>query len=507
VPTPEAAVGPATDEPPPDPAAGGLPPRTSLGVPAARQLATTTKSAPQMQALSSRWLIRALPWVDVHGGTYRVNRRLHLRVGQGRVQFEHNGADDIRVVPRTLTELPALRGYEDTAALTELAARFRLREVRPGEVLFEAGQPVAETYLVVHGRFTRYAAGRYGEECAVGVATDGDALGDEALADEAAGVEALGVEAAGVEAAGDEGGGASGPLWPVSARADTAGVLLALRRQDLAELAGRVPSLAGHLTGHARRQRLPVNRKGEADVPVRAGHTGEPALPSGFVDYELAPREYELSLTQTVLRVHSRVADLYGEPMDQTEQQLRLTVQAIRERQEWELVNNREFGLLHNTGHDQRISTAAGPPTSDDLDELLSMRRGTRFLFAHPKAISAFFRQCSRRGLVPGTAEFGGHQVPAWRGVPLFPCGKIPVGPHHTTSIIALRTGESDQGVIGLHPPGLPDEHEPGLNVRFMGVDAAAIVNYLVTAYYSLAILVPDAAGILENVQIGRVAE
>ena len=61
--------------------------------------------------------------------------------------------------------------------------------------------------------------------------------------------------------------------------------------------------------------------------------------------------------------------------------------------------------------------------------------------------------------------------------------------------------------MIGLHQTGIPDEFQPGLNVRFMGIDTAAIIRYLVTAYYSMAILVPDAAGILENVQIGRTAD
>ncbi len=36
-------------------------PQQSLGTAAARNLATTTKSAPQMQEISSRWLLRALP--------------------------------------------------------------------------------------------------------------------------------------------------------------------------------------------------------------------------------------------------------------------------------------------------------------------------------------------------------------------------------------------------------------------------------------------------------------
>ncbi|GGU90019.1 nucleotide-binding protein [Streptomyces albospinus] len=477
---PDSVTGSATEEPVLEPPADTA--LTSLSTQAARQLATTTKSEPQMQAITSRWLLKALPWVDVKGGTYRVNRRLQLRVGRGRVQFEHNGADDIKVIPQTLTELPVLRGYDDIDVLKEVAGRFRVREVRAGQVLFEAGQLATEAYLVVHGRFARYAAGKYGEEEVIGVVTDGDQIGDEAI-------------------------GRPEPRWQSSVRAETAGVLLVLPWDVVQEFTDRVPSLAAHLTAYAEQQQRPVNRKGEADVPVQAGHVGEPTLSSGFVDYDLTPREYELSLTQTVLRVHSRVADLYNEPMDQTQQQLRLTVEEIRERQEWELVNNREFGLLHNTDYGQRISTYTGPPTPDDMDELLSMRRKTRLFLAHPKAIAAFFRQCNKRGLVPGSANVDGHEVPAWRGVPIFPCGKIPITGEHTSSIIALRTGEADQGVVGLHQTGLPEEFQPGLNVRFMGIDTAAVINYLVTAYYSMAVLVPDAAGILENVQIGRSAD
>ncbi|MBL1084648.1 cyclic nucleotide-binding domain-containing protein [Streptomyces actinomycinicus] len=478
--TPDSVIGSAVDEPEPAPAADGQ--LTSLSTLAARQLATTTKSEPQMQAITSRWLLKTLPWVDVKGGTYRVNRRLQLRTGRGRVSFQQNGGDDIRVIPQTLTELPILRGYDDLEVLTEIAGRFQTREVRAGQVLFEAGQPVTEAYLVVHGRFTRYAAGKYGEEEIVGVVTDGDQMGDEAV-------------------------GQSDPLWLTSVRAETAAVVLALPWAVVQEFMERAPSLDAHLRAYVDRQNLPMNRKGEAEVPVQAGHVGEPTLQGGFVDYELAPREYELSLTQTVLRVHSRVADLYNNPMDQTQQQLRLTVEEIRERQEWELVNNREFGLLHNIDYGQRISSFTGPPTPDDMDELLSMRRKTKVFLAHPKAIAAFFRQCNRRGLVPGTANVDGHEIPAWRGVPIYPCSKIPISEDHTSSIIALRTGEADQGVIGLYQTGIPEEFQPGLNVRFMGVNEQAVINYLVTAYYSLAILVPDAAGILENVQLGRTAD
>jgi len=65
-----------------------------------------------------------------------------------------------------------------------------------------------------------------------------------------------------------------------------------------------------------------------------------------------------------------------------------------------------------------------------------------------------------------------------------------------------MRTGEDNQGVIGLHQTGIPDEYEPGLSVRFAGIDEKAVISYLVTAYYSAAILVPDAVGVLENVAL-----
>jgi hypothetical protein len=37
-----------------------------------------------------------------------------------------------------------------------------------------------------------------------------------------------------------------------------------------------------------------------------------------------------------------------------------------------------------------------------------------------------------------------------------------------------------------------------------MGISEQAIISYLVTTYYSAAVLVPDALGVLENVEIGR---
>lgn len=453
-------------------------PQQSLGTAAARNLATTTKSAPQMQEISSRWLLRMLPWVNVQGGTYRVNRRLSYAVGDGRVTFVKTG-DRVEVIPDELRELPALRSYEDDEVLSELARRCQQREFTAGSVIASFGAQADEVYLLAHGRVEKVGTGPYGDDAVLGVLADGAYFGDQALLDPDA-------------------------IWEYTARAATACTVLVLPRQDVDQVAERAEALREHLREQRAIPSQRTNKYGEKEIDLAAGHEGEPDIPHTFVDYDARPREYELSIAQTVLRIHTRVADLYNQPMNQTEQQIRLTVEALKERQEHELVNNREFGLLNNCEYDQRLQPHDGVPSPDDLDELLSRRRGTKLLLAHPRAISAIGRELNKRGLVPETIDVGGNRIPTWRGVPIYPCNKIPVTPERTTSIIAMRTGEADQGVIGLQQAGIPDEIEPSLSVRFMGINEQSIIKYLVTAYYSAAVLVPDALGVLENVEIGR---
>jgi len=453
--------------------------RTSLATAAARNLATTTKTAPQMQGISSRWLLRVLPWIETKGGAFRVNRRLNYEVGDGRVTFVNTGSA-IQVIPPELCELPLLRGFDDQEVLGALADRFEQREYEPGDVVVEFGHQSDQAFLIAHGKLNKIGTGQYGDQTVLGVLADGDHFGDETLAD-------------------------PNSIWEFTVKAATRCTVLVLPQPAFDAVLDQSEALREQLDRFQSGMESARNDHGEATIDVASGHTGEALLPGTFVDYELSPREYELSVAQTVLRVHTRVADLYNEPMDQVEQQLRLTIEALRERQEHELVNNAEIGLLHNADLKQRIHTRGGAPTPDDLDELLALvwKKPTCFL-AHPRTIAAIGREWNHRGLYPDPIDLNGHKVPAWRGVPVLPCNKIPVSDKNTSSIMLMRTGMDDQGVIGLHQTGLPDEYQPGLSVRFMGVNEKAIISYLVSAYYSAAVLIPDALAILENVEIGR---
>ena len=244
-----------------------------------------------------------------------------------------------------------------------------------------------------------------------------------------------------------------------------------------------------------------VNKVKDANnVTVDCSGRDERELPQTFVDYIENPREYNLSAVNTVLDVHTRVSDLYSKPYNQISE-------TIKERQESELINNKEYGLLHSIAPSQRIKTRKGPPTPDDLDELLTkVWKEPAFFLLHPLTVAAFGRECTRRGVPPPTISLFGSQFITWRGIPLIPCDKVGIE-DGKSKILLLRTGEARQGVVGLYQPGLPGEQSPGLSVRFMGINDKAIASYLVSLYCSLAVLVDDAIAVLDDVEIGNYHE
>lgn len=247
--------------------------------------------------------------------------------------------------------------------------------------------------------------------------------------------------------------------------------------------------------------------KDESNVTVDCSGRDERELPQTFVDYIDNPREYNLSAVNTVLDVHTRVSDLYSKPYNQISEQLRLIIETIKERQESELINNKEYGLLNSVVASQRIKTRTGAPTPDDLDELITkVWKEPGFFLLHPLTIAAFGRECTRRGVPPPTVSLFGSQFITWRGIPLIPSDKVPIE-NGKSKIILLRTGESRQGVVGLYQPNLPGEQSPGLSVRFMGINHQAIASYLVSLYCSLAVLVDDAIAVLDDVEIGKYHE
>ncbi|MFT4149039.1 MAG: family 2A encapsulin nanocompartment shell protein, partial [Paracoccaceae bacterium] len=246
-----------------------------------------------------------------------------------------------------------------------------------------------------------------------------------------------------------------------------------------------------------------VSNADEVQVACTA-REDESELPQTFVDYEEAPREYFLNGVSTIVDVHTRISDLYSSPFDQVKEQLRLAIETIKETQEGQLIKNPDYGLLANVHPDQVLYPLTGAPTPDDLDLLIAkVWKEPAFFLTHPDAIAAFGRECTRRGVPPPTVSLFGSQFLTWRGLPLIPSDKVPVV-DGKTKILLLRVGDKRQGVVGLYQPGLAGEQSPGLSVRFMGINRAAIASYLISLYCSLVVQSPDALAVLDDVEIGK---
>jgi hypothetical protein len=239
-------------------------------------------------------------------------------------------------------------------------------------------------------------------------------------------------------------------------------------------------------------------------------------LPESFADYYDDARMIELTAVETTVQSYARVEDLYSYPFNQLQEQLRIAIQGIKERKEYTLFNSPDFGLLTVASPKMRIPTTSGPPTPNDMDNLLSLVwKMPAFFVAHPRAIAAFGRQCNALGIHLDTVEMFGVPFVTWRGVPIVPSDKIPVtaresedtkakkgATNETSSILLMRVGEEHQGVVGLHQAGIGDENFQSLVVRYMGINQQGVSSYLVTCYFAAAVLADDALGVLDNVSL-----
>jgi hypothetical protein len=250
-----------------------------------------------------------------------------------------------------------------------------------------------------------------------------------------------------------------------------------------------------------------VNQAIDDEFRVKCSPAPGEVLPVALINYDEHPREHVLSSITTTIQVDTRISDLFRSPMDQVKEQLTLAVEMLKERQESELLNNRAYGLLHSVDPEMRVVPRKGPPTPDDLDELIAtVWKEPAFFLAHPRAIAAFGRECTRRGVPPPTISLFGSPFLTWRGLPLVPSDKLRIK-GNKTDILLMRVGERKRGCVGLFQPGIPGEVSPSLSVRLMGINQSGAAEYQLSLYCSVAILTHDALGMLEGVVIDHYHE
>ncbi|WP_147326217.1 hypothetical protein [Hydrogenophaga borbori] len=153
-----------------------------------------------------------------------------------------------------------------------------------------------------------------------------------------------------------------------------------------------------------------------------------------------------------------------------------------------ELINNPRHGWLSRVPPTQVLLPLSGPPTPDDLDDLLAKAgRTPTFFLTHPLVIAAFERECARTGVRPAPTVLFDARVLTWRDTPLIPCD--------TLSLV------DGKGKVLLLCAG---DGRPAPPVRACGNQRRAIATYLIVLHQALAGHAPDALAVLEDVEIGR---
>ena len=150
----------------------------SLSIRAARNLATTTKTIPQMTAISPRWLLKMLPWVNVEAGTYRVNRKKIITPKDRKINIDI-GDEQVKLRPDQLSELASFFDLDETLT-KKLIARFEIDKFDVGQEPISIGENIS-FFIIAKGKVEIFTTGSAGQKIVLKVLSEGHFFGDLSL--------------------------------------------------------------------------------------------------------------------------------------------------------------------------------------------------------------------------------------------------------------------------------------------------------------------------------------
>ena len=232
----------------------------------ARRLATTTKTTPQMGSITPRLLLKLLPWVQVSGGTFRVNRtKVELR-NNDRLPIQYvNGVPSFTA--KDLKAIPLFSEFDDEI-LNRLVSSFEAKEVDVDKLFVEEGKDKQRFFIVASGQAEVISKGSHGENLRIALLGDGEYFGEADLLDEQEST--------------------------VSVRAITPTVFLGLKLKELIKFIKEVPDFRETFNKAVDKQlrlKASVNDNGEKHIDLVSGHEEDNIIPETYIDYEENPTE------------------------------------------------------------------------------------------------------------------------------------------------------------------------------------------------------------------------
>ncbi|WP_316353924.1 cyclic nucleotide-binding domain-containing protein [Candidatus Trichorickettsia mobilis] len=236
----------------------------------------------------------------------------------------------------------------------------------------------------------------------------------------------------------------------------------------------------------------------------------EPPHPDNYPNFIENSTENQLDIIQATITLNTKNNDEnYSQQLDE---QLETTARKIEDREEWEIINNKKYGLLHNISAAMSCDAKLKSLTPDNFDDLLSLVwNKPSFFLANPKAVAAFAKKCTHNHIALKTVDIHGASFITWRGVPIIPSNNMVVDNSlgtQSTNILLMRIGEKEKGVVGLYQDNNNLHKISSLTIEpIIDANEDLISKYKITRHFSVFILSLDAIAVLRNVALGSCVE
>lgn len=209
------------------------------------------------------------------------------------------------------------------------------------------------------------------------------------------------------------------------------------------------------------------------------------------------PQQIELVTIESMIRIPSKIYDVMNYPHNQTNVQLKHTIDNIMEQQENYFINGKNGFVKYCTDNNRLLEyeSTINPNILDDLLGLVYNK--PTFYLMHPKTLVEFCKSCNSMGLNTGNMELFGYQFITWRGLPIITCNKIPYtsdnGSYKGSYVFLLRTGFDDDGVVQLRNANKNKYGYPGIFIEKSKTDNCGTVSTRISLYTNVAVLSNEA--------------
>lgn len=427
----------------------------------------------EMPFSNPNWLLKVLPWIDFQFSFDKVKIAQKKRKRpELPVDIDIIKESDAFFLSDLLKYVPLFKNLPDDFLKMVLKGIYQ-KKVNPGDVIVKQGEIGNSFFIILNGQYNVINNTADGNEVILKTLTGGDYFGEMSL------LQSMPRQA--------------------TIKAKEKGNLIVLNRETFLKIIEN-SQLKDYL------ELILKQRKAELSQTINEESSlNDRPISNLLTNFIEDPITESLQMVQTSVFIDDLPEEF---TTGKSKVRFLLEIEKLTNQVEWEILNNKEYGLLNKVHPDMIPGSKKNSEILDNLDELLSLvwNKPSYFL-VHPRTLTAIGRACTKYGLIPESRIILGANFITWRGIPIIPCESVPLyndNENLTTDILLIRVGVEDRGVIGLHNNSVFNPFNiPSLSVKAKASgNSGAITEYLVTKYFSIKILSPSAVAILKQINI-----